>query len=308
MTQAPSVLVDVGGTNTRVAFAKDGQVDAQSVLRFKNADYSHLYAILDTIIDQKVSGICVDIAGPVSNGTGRLTNVDWLISEDQLCERYGATKSLLINDLQAQAYGLNQLDPTAIHHIHGPVSDDLETRLVINIGTGFNASPIYKVGARYFVPENEAGHAALALCEDVDLGFLIGKDGDGTFRSVEHCLSGDGLWQCVQHFAPTYAGPRQEIFPTFADTNDAGLRMALTAFAKVMGSVAGDLSLTHLPHGGVFFVGGVATGIAPFLNDLGFEAAFKNKGRFGAFMDGFGVYACADDLATLKGCAVALMQ
>ena len=65
----------------------------------------------------------------------------------------------------------------------------------------------------------------------------------------------------------------------------------------------GNLALIHLPFGGIFLVGGVARAFAPYLGRLGFETAFRDKGRFAGFMGNFPVTAVTDDFAALTGCA-----
>jgi glucokinase len=50
-------------------------------------------------------------------------------------------------------------------------------------------------------------------------------------------------------------------------------------------------------------VGGVARAMAPYLTQFGFEAAFRDKGRFAGFMANFAVSVVEDDYAALIGSA-----
>ena len=72
-------------------------------------------------------------------------------------------------------------------------------------------------------------------------------------------------------------------------------------FVKLLGTVAGNLALIHLPFGGVYLVGGVARAITPYLERFGFEAAFSDKGRFAGFMRNFSIWVVEDDYAALSG-------
>jgi glucokinase len=76
----------------------------------------------------------------------------------------------------------------------------------------------------------------------------------------------------------------------------------------MLGAVAGNLALIQLPFGGVYLIGGVARAMAPWLDEFGFPAAFRDKGRFAGLMDGFGVGVVEDDFAALTGCAAHLME
>ena len=73
-----------------------------------------------------------------------------------------------------------------------------------------------------------------------------------------------------------------------------------------MGAELGNLALIHLPFGGLYLIGGVARAMTPYFATLGLEAAFKDKGRFAAFMDNFQVSIVEDDFAALTGCAAYL--
>ena len=77
----------------------------------------------------------------------------------------------------------------------------------------------------------------------------------------------------------------------------------MRTFARLFGTIAGNLALIHLPFGGIYLSGGVARAFGPHLADLGFVEAFRSKGRFASFMDMFGITVINDDYAALAGCA-----
>ncbi len=77
-------------------------------------------------------------------------------------------------------------------------------------------------------------------------------------------------------------------------------------FVRMLGTVAGNLALIHLPFGGIYLIGGVARAFTPHLADFGFAEAFRDKGRFAGFMQNFRVSVIEDDYAALTGCAVYL--
>ncbi len=302
MAAFSSMVVDVGGTNTRIALAQGRAVRTDTIKTFTNREFDSLFKVIDAYGDPQVDRVCVDIAGPVKDGQGSLTNLSWTVTEDQLCAHTGAKKSLLINDMQAQGYALDEVDPRQTVDVFPgkPATDG--TRLVVNVGTGFNASPVYRFADRPFVPENEAGHVALAVPRGLPAQLRPPND----FLSIEDILSGRGLVRVLEGLAPGYQGDPGSVFPTFQATPTEELHAALSFFVQVLGAVTGDLALTHLPRGGVFLVGGVALGAAPVLTQLGFQDAFRAKGRFTEFMDQFSVHVNLDPVAALKGCAVAL--
>ena len=77
----------------------------------------------------------------------------------------------------------------------------------------------------------------------------------------------------------------------------------MRVFIRIMGTFVGNQALIQLPFGGIYLIGGVARAMAPYLEDFGFEAAFRDKGRFSEFMKSFPVSVIEDDFAALIGCA-----
>ena len=51
---------------------------------------------------------------------------------------------------------------------------------------------------------------------------------------------------------------------------------------------------------------GVSRAMIPYFDEFGFEAAFRDKGRFAGFMGNFGVDVVEDDFAALTGMAAHL--
>ena len=113
MTDA-TLVVDIGGTNTRVAWATGPDVDRGTIRRYRNADHTGLSPILGDFLAQdriRPSALCVAAAGPVSEGVLRLTNLDWTVSLDGLRRDAGADQVFILNDLQAQGYGIANFTP-----------------------------------------------------------------------------------------------------------------------------------------------------------------------------------------------------
>ncbi|MGB1209641.1 MAG: glucokinase, partial [Paracoccaceae bacterium] len=109
MTDHTAIIADIGGTNTRVALAQGPIVQAHTIRRYRNADHSGLGAVLahylsDTGAD--VQAACVAMAGPVKDGVGTLTNLDWRIDAGDIGAATGAKLVGVLNDLQAQGHAL----------------------------------------------------------------------------------------------------------------------------------------------------------------------------------------------------------
>ena len=308
-----SLVADIGGTNTRVALAEGTQLLTDTVTRYANVDYPGLESVLTAYIEaQQVDckAACVALAGPVKDGRGSMTNLDWEMDEATLARATHSETACLLNDLQAQGHALGALPAGAVTQLVAAQDVDPDpnaTKLVIGVGTGFNIAPVYETRWGRHVPPSESGHANLPLRSDRELRLAQYFETAHGFPAVEDMMSGRGLERVYAWLGIEADDPREahaaEIMAGFESATDPRAQEASEMFVRMLGTVAGNLSLIHLPFGGVFFSGGVARAFARHFVQLGFSDAFRDKGRFAGFMGNFEVGVIEDDFAALTGCA-----
>lgn len=313
MTRPLSLVADIGGTNTRVALAEGTMVRQDSIAKFRNADFPGLEPILRQYLAgagiAAVDGTCVAAAGPVRDGVAEMTNLSWVIDGAQLTRATGAHRVAILNDLQAQGHALGHIAGESLRPLVAGRQKPGGDMLVVGVGTGFNAAPVHDRGKMRIVPPSECGHVNMPIRTETDLRLAHFVERAHGFPGVEDVLSGRGL-ERLYAFAAAEAGEEArhsaaEIPPAIA----AGDPVAVAAgalFARLLGTVVGNLALTHLPFGGIFLIGGVARAMLPAMETGAFAAGFHDKGRFAEFMQDFAVLVVEDDYAALTGCAAAL--
>lgn len=311
-----SLVADIGGTNTRVGLASDGALLTETVRRYRNRENASLESVLKRFLgevgDPDCAGASVAVAGPVRDGVGKLTNLDWSIDEPTVAKATKAETVWVLNDLEAQGYALGSIPPDKIRTaIEGKGSRAGTSELVVGIGTGFNAAPVLQTPVGRAVAASESGHITLPIrsAEDHDLADFIERFTG--FASVEDVLSGRGLGHVYAWAAGKGAPDGTEDGAAIMEAFGAGepvAQKAVSTFVRMMGTVTGNLALVCLPYSGIFFIGGVARAMAPYFDRFGFADAFRDKGRFGPFMDDFSVYVIEDDYAALLGLAAHLGQ
>ena len=310
MTKSKSgidLVVDIGGTNTRCGLARDGVLDVSTNARFLNAGRDGLAGVLTEYLSahkaHDIDGICVALAGPIKNGIGTLTNLSWIIRPQDLIDQTHAKEAHIINDLQAQGYGLAGLKPEALAPvIDARTAPNGSTKLVLNVGTGFNCASVITLHNGVHVAAAESGHIGLPVrgAQDLDLSNHV-KSAHG-FAAVEDVLSGRGLERVYTWRSGGIEKSAADLMND-AEKGDAIALKTVESFIRILGAVAGDLTLIHLPYGGVYFVGGVARAMKPYFERMGFGENFRDKGRFATFMDDFSVQIVEDDNAAMIGCA-----
>ncbi|MCL3883395.1 glucokinase [Marivita sp. GX14005] len=317
MTRDLTALVaDLGGTNTRVALTRGARVREDTIRRFRNADHPDLGAVLRAYMadcPETPDAACVAMAGPVRDGVGELTNLDWIVTRSAVAEATGARTVAVLNDLQAQGHAIDHLDLDAVQTIRpGRSASERAARLVIGVGTGMNAAAVYRLGDRTLVPPSEAGHVSLPAQTDTELRLLDWIASRHGTPGLEDIVSGRGFERIYAWLGEEARDSRalkaSAIMQALEDGTDPRAHEAACIFVRMLGRAVGNLTLVHLPFGGVYLCGGVARHFAPHLDALGFHAAFMDKGRFADFMAQFPVHLVTDDYAALTGSAAHLVE
>ena len=302
MSPLLTLVADIGGTNSRLALARGGEVLPDTVVRRENARFDGPEALIEDFLagvnQPRLGVVCAAVAGAVTDGAAFMTNLDWKISEAGLSAACGGVPAVLMNDLTAQGHALDVLGAEAVVPLIAGEAQAGAPRLVIGVGTGFNATVVHRSPAGRLVTVAEAGHATLPATDDQVAALAAHIAAAGRPREVEEALSGRGL-SAIDAFLGHGGRPAAQI--TSARKPNARETRAL--FARLLGAVAGDLALIHLPWGGVYLTGGVARHMAPHLLPDGFAAAFTAKGRLSPLMERIPVRIIRDDFAALVGCA-----
>ncbi len=311
------LVADIGGTNTRVALSQGTNLVEGTIRRYRNAEHEGLAAVLDAYLSAeskiKPMAACVDVAGPVGEGKARLTNLAWDISIPAIAEAVGTAEVALLNDLEAQGYALAHISKDDLVRVRpGQPAPPDAARLVLNVGTGFNATPVFKTSDGWLVAKSESGHASMPTRTAADERLCAFVEQQHGFVAIDDILSGRGL-ERVFAWLSREAGDNLRVSSTEiiegcrTGSNPRAIETVET-FTRLLGLVAGNLALTQLPFGGIYLVGGLASAILPFMEQFDFETSFSDKGRFSEFMDAFPICVVQDDYAALKGCAAFLQK
>ena len=312
-----AILADIGGTNTRVALADGKQVRPNSIAKFANAEFDSLEPILVRYLREagiaSVEGACVAAAGPVRHGVAEMTNLSWIIDHAMLTRATGATKVAILNDLQAQGQALGHIAPEFLRPVIEAPAVPNASMLVVGLGTGINAAPVHNTPWGRVVPPSECGHISMPIRDERDmrLARFIESYGDHAhgFAGAEDALAGRGL-EHIHAFVTAEAGrlnplTSARIMAALA-AGEPLARATARLYCHILGSYLGNLALIHLPYGGIFLIGGMSRAMTPYFGEMDLATAMHDKGRFGAFLQGFPVWVVEDDFAALTGCAAYL--
>ena len=293
---------DVGGTNVRIAaFDNRRRLEPIREATFASRDYSSLEAILGEFLgsDTDIDSACFGVAGPVFDGRVTFTNLDWRIEEQALEEVLGCRVRLL-NDLQASAYGILELEDDAFHVLQDGAPTGNGNVGVIAAGTGLGEAMLVWDGARYRALPSEGGHVGYAPRNALECDLLTHlRERYAGHVSYERVLSGHGLVDLYEFLRarsgvaePAWLTERLRRADRGATIGAVGVEgsddvcvEALEIFASIYGAEAGNLALKCFATGGVVVTGGIAPKILPILVRGAFVSSFNDKGRFREFTE-----------------------
>ncbi len=312
---------DVGGTNVRLAlFENRGRSSPILQEKYASHDFADFPSLLKTFIGTlKIDGIakaCFGVAGPVIDGRCQTTNLPWVIDSAQLSKDLNIPQVWLINDLEANAWGLRALKPEEFLVLN-PGTEQKGNAALISAGTGLGEAGLYWDGKVHHPFACEGGHCDWAPTseEEVDLWcYLKRKFGH---VSYERLLSGSGIYQIYRFLIdtkkekedPALNGIKESDEPQKIIT-EKGLKKqcpacvrTLNLFASIYGSEAGNLALKFLSTHGVYIGGGIAPKIIDVLKAGQFMKSFIAKGRFALMLSKIPVKVVLNDQTALLGAA-----
>ena len=316
---------DIGGTNARLAYfqPQNGHLRLISERVFPSCEYSELGEIVSKFLQDSATRpeiACFGIAGPVRNGRVETSNLPWIVEQSRLAKQIHLNATLLINDLEASAWGIAALGPQDLVPLTR-VGASVGNQAVIAPGTGLGEAGLFWNGSQHQVFACEGGHTDFAPQGDLQielLRFLVKRYGH---VSYERILSGPGLVNVYEFLRekgcagePGGFGAEIEIKITAGDAaaiiSSAAMNrtnplaeQALDLWISAYGAEAGNLALKAMATGGIFLGGGISPKILPKLQGPLFMQAFLDKGRLRPLLESIPVQVITDDKAGLLGAA-----
>lgn len=310
---------DIGGTHTRLALFDGDPHEPLALALYPSQKHAGLEEIVTAFMAEHqadVESACFDVAGPVSNGRVKTTNLPWIVDARQVADTIGLPSIELVNDLAATAYGIAEL-----------TTDDLETLnsgdpaiggnlAVIAAGTGLGEAGLIWDGTRYHALATEGSHSDFGprSALQVELYTFLASDSHVSYEDV---CSGIGLVTLYRFLRersrteePRWLADAIRGGDAAATISSAGLTgrdrvcaQALDLMVSIYGSEAGNLALGLLATGGIYVGGGIAPHILSKLRQRSFLDSLAAKGRFRTMLEQIPVHVILNEHASLFGAA-----
>ena len=313
---------DIGGTSTRLAYFETTGGILQPVVekRFPSQESGSLEEIVGIFATEQgltAESACFGIAGPVRNGRVRTPNLPWSVDSALLARILGLPSVRLLNDLEANAYGIDLLGPDDLLVLNQGIPDPTGTIAVVSAGTGLGEALAYWDGTAHRPLSSEGGHADFAPRNELETELLLFLRAEHGRVSTERVVSGPGIYNIyrflrdARHLPETVAvaeamrlGDPAAVISRTALAGECPLcGQVLDLFVSLYGAEAGNVALRVLATGGIYLGGGIAPKIIERLQGPGFMVAFCSKGRLSPLLENIPVRVILNDRTALLGAA-----
>jgi len=316
------LAADVGGTNTRLGYYEWSSEGLQlmALERFASHEHENLEAIVRQFVSSQTRTVeyaCFGVAGPVQDGQSEMPNLGWKIDARVLARTLGLPSVRVINDLEANAYGLTRLEPSDLLLLKDGAPDAKGNQALLSAGTGLGEAGLYWDGVQYRPFATEGGHGDFAPRNELEVELLLYLKREFEHVSYERVLSGNGLHNIYRFLRDTGRGQEQPRVREELRKGDAAAILsraaleekdtlavqALYIFVSLYGAEAGNLALRLKATGGVYLGGGIAPKIATKLRSHTFVDSFVKKGRLASLLETIPVSIILNENTALLGAA-----
>jgi glucokinase len=313
---------DIGGTNTRLAFAdeKAGSLNLVVEATFLSREHASLESVLRTFRSANplpITRAAFGIAGPVRRGRCDATNLPWVVDSHSVAGEIGLEHVGLINDLEANAYGVATLRPEDFVVLNEGEAGTEGNAAIISAGTGLGEAILFWDGRQHHPFATEGGHTDFAPRNQLEMELLDYLLRQFQRVSYERLVSGPGLLNIYRFLRetgrekePEWLAERLRRQDPSAVISQAALHgesdlcvQALDLFVSLYGAEAGNLALKAMATGGVYLGGGIAPKIIEKLRGPAFLEAFTSKGRMQPLLRAMPVRVILNPKTALLGAA-----
>jgi glucokinase len=311
------LVADIGGTNARFAALLDGKLEAEHEFYHSVQEYPAFSDLIVKLKDElgtkaaihtPPTSVCLAVACPADAEQITFTNSHWSFSRSELRQWLDCDDVLLINDFEAVAHGITELQAVDYRQIGGAAAVPGKAVGILGAGTGLGMAALVPLTVGYHILDTEGGHADFAPVDQQQMDVLNYLRSIYGRVSLERLLSGMGLvnlYQAVCHLqsaTQTLQHPGEIVEASLRGDNPQALA-ALNLFCEAFGATAGNLALTLGARGGIYISGGVIPRFADFFAASGFREKFESKGRFRSYLQPIPVYLVTRGNLGLLGAA-----
>jgi len=278
---------DAGGTKVNLAIFEG---DASGVKMIKSSSYqSGSFPSANKILQQflqenptyKPDKICLGVAGPVFEGRVTVTNLPWYLDASEIAAATGVGQVILLNDLEATAYGVAGLEENDYSVLQEGDPDEGGNISILAPGTGLGEAGLFWDGNFYHPFATEGGHCDFSCRNESDMqlhDYMLRKYKVVSWESI---IAGPGIFSIFQFLCevkkrkPSAAiedklkstDPSAVVSEAAIEETDPVCIEAMRIFIRSLAHECCNLILKMKSTGGLLLAGGIPPKIISLLKD-----------------------------------------
>ncbi len=291
----PRLVADIGATHARFALIREEGGPLERKRRLLTGDFPSLRDAISHYLrelDVRPSWACLAVAGVTSTERIRLTRVpSWSFTRQELQREFGFRQVCVLNDIEAVALAVAELDPASMAPIGGGIEHSGSPLAIVAPGTGLGMAQMIPCTGRWHIIATEGGHSTMAPGNEREhavFGYWLTA---GSVLSREHFLRGPGILRiyqglCALDGVAMETDRAEEISRLAVEQDDPLCTEALSMFLGLLGSACGDQVLATGARGGLYLAGGVLPQLREQLETGPFRERFEDKGMMSEYTTG----------------------
>lgn len=319
------LAADVGGTKTNIAqfVSQNGKMVLQLEETYTTNHHNSLTEIILDFIKknnfEKPDRISIGAAGPVVNGICHTTNIKFKIDVTELSRDLQIEKVYLINDLEATAFGMTEVDDEFMVTMRNGNPSIGGHIAILAPGTGLGEACLFWDG-KYLRPmPSEGGHSEFAPRTDVEFELVkFLQKSYGEIIVWERLVSGPAIYK-IYEFLRDVKGYEEQAWLTqklakakdksavISETAMSGLCttcvLAMEMLVDFMARRANNMVLNYKATGGLILAGGIPPRIYNFINKDKIEESFLKCDEMEPLLAGIPIYLNLNSKTALYGAA-----
>ncbi|OQP63846.1 glucokinase [Niastella vici] len=310
---------DVGATKTNLAvyYCSGEDLFASKKAHYKTKDYPDLKKMITYFLNSEKMPdiISLGVAGPVRDGNVSITNIPLDVNGSEISDHFNHVPVVLINDLEATAYGLSVLNPKDISVINEGKKDTAGNIAIIAPGTGLGEAGLYWDRNTWHPFATEGGHCDFSPRTEMDTeiyNYLHKKFGH---VSWERLISGPGICNIYDFLVKV---KEREVPPWLTEKmliHDHAIvisenadscsicKEAIDLFIRYLAEESANLVLKLKATGGLFIGGGILPKILHLVQKDIFLKYFCDSGRLKTLLQDVAVKVILNEETALLGAA-----
>jgi glucokinase len=312
---------DVGGTKTNLAFVRSTENGLEELVAksYPSGDFTSLVNLIKEFFSElphKPDRICLGVAGPVIDGSVRFTNLGWDVQIADLSSSLGVSEVMLLNDLEATAYGLAALEPKDFHTIQEGHHLDGNSAIVAP-GTGLGEAGLYFDGKWLHPFSSEGGHCDFSPRTQLDYKLYQYMEQLYGIVSWEKLISGPAIedifnFLCKERgitVSAELSGRFKQddgsavISKEAIEGDDLVCRETMDLFVSYLARECTSMALKMKATGGLYLAGGIPPKILPLLQRPVFMESFMSSDRMETLLEQVGIHVILNQRAPMLGAA-----